>query len=97
MQGTQTPPAHVQLSLVEFMYLVFTRMPGEGYRRRIRSLLYLRVVFRARINSLVCCLFLSMTSVIKIPAPEHAIADADTPLPPPPHQKNKIKIKMSRD
>ena len=25
--------------LVEFMYLVFTRMPGESYRRRRRSLL----------------------------------------------------------
>ena len=23
--------------LVEFMYLVFTRMPGESYRRRLRS------------------------------------------------------------
>ena len=25
------------VSLVEFMYLVFTRMPGESYRRRLRS------------------------------------------------------------
>ena len=25
--------------LVEFMYLVFTRLPGESYRRRLRSLL----------------------------------------------------------
>ena len=25
--------------LVEFMYLVFTRMPGESYSRRLRSLL----------------------------------------------------------
>ena len=25
--------------LVEFMYLIFTRMPGESYRRRLRSLL----------------------------------------------------------
>ena len=24
---------------MEFMYLVFTRMPGESYRRRLRSLL----------------------------------------------------------
>ena len=41
--------------LVEFMYLVFTRMSGESYRRRLWSLL-LRLcdVFRARINSLVC-------------------------------------------
>ena len=41
--------------LVEFMYLVFTRMPGESYRRRLRSLLlYLCYVFRALINSPVC-------------------------------------------
>ena len=40
--------------LVEFMYLVFTRMPGESYRRRLRSLLlYLCTVFRALINSVV--------------------------------------------
>ena len=41
--------------LVELMYLVFTRMPGESYRRRLRSLLLsLRDVFRALINSLAC-------------------------------------------
>ena len=42
--------------LVEFMYLVFSHTPGErNYRRRLRSLLlYLRYVFRALINSLVC-------------------------------------------
>ena len=40
--------------LVEFMYFVFTRMPGESYRRRLRSLLYLCDVFRALINSLSC-------------------------------------------
>ena len=41
--------------LVEFMYLVFTRMPGESYCRRLWSLLlYLCYVFRALINSLVC-------------------------------------------
>ena len=39
---------------VEFMYLVFTRMPGENYCRRLRSLLYLCDVFRALINSIVC-------------------------------------------
>ena len=39
--------------LAEFMYLVFTRMPGESYRRRLRSLsLCLCCVFRALINSL---------------------------------------------
>ena len=31
--------------LVEFMYLVFTDMPGESYRRRLSSLLSLRDVF----------------------------------------------------
>ena len=37
------------------MYLVFTRMPGESYRRRLMSLLvYLCYVFWALINSLVC-------------------------------------------
>ena len=38
------------------MYLVGeTRMPGESYRRRLRSLLlYLCVVFRALVNPLVC-------------------------------------------
>ena len=37
------------------MYLVFTRKPGESYRRRLRSLLlYMCDVFRALINSLVC-------------------------------------------
>ena len=36
------------------MYLVFTRVPGETYLRRLRSLfLYLCYVFRALINSLV--------------------------------------------
>ena len=40
------------------MYLVFTRMPGESYRRRLRLLLlYLCDVFRLLINSLVCLFF----------------------------------------
>ena len=43
------------VSLVEFRYLVFTRMPGESYRRRLRSLLLcLCDVFRALINLTVC-------------------------------------------
>ena len=43
------------IPLVEFMYLVFTRMPCESYSRRLRSLLlYLCYVFGALINSLVC-------------------------------------------
>ena len=38
---------------VEFMFLVFTGMPGESYRRQLRSLLlYLCYVFRALINFL---------------------------------------------
>ena len=37
----------VDVPLAEFMYLVFTRMPGESYRWRLRSLLYLYYVFRA--------------------------------------------------
>ena len=41
--------------LAEFMYLLFTHMPGNSYRRRLRSLLlYLCYAFRALINSLVC-------------------------------------------
>ena len=40
---------------VEFMYLVFTCMPGKRYRRRLRSLLLsLCYVFRTLINSHVC-------------------------------------------
>ena len=42
--------------VVEFMYLVFTRMPVESYRRRLRSLLYLCYVFLVLINSFVCWL-----------------------------------------
>ena len=35
------------------MYLAFTRVPGESYRKRLKSLLlYLCDVFRALINSL---------------------------------------------
>jgi len=41
--------------LVEFMYLVFTRMPGESYRGQLRSLLLcLFDVFRVLMNSSVC-------------------------------------------
>ena len=41
--------------LVEFMYRVFTRMPGESYRRRLRSLLLcLCCMFGALINPFVC-------------------------------------------
>ena len=50
-RGTSSTEVH----LVEFMYLIFTCMPGESYRSRLRSLLvYLCYVFRTLINSLVC-------------------------------------------
>jgi len=46
--------AEARFPLVEFMYLVFMCVPGESYRRRLRSLLlYLPYVFGALINSLV--------------------------------------------
>ena len=32
-------------ALVEFMYLVFTRMPGESYHRQLGSLLSLCYIF----------------------------------------------------
>ena len=41
-----------KVPLVEFMYLVFTRMPGDIYCRSL--LLCLCDVFRALINSLMC-------------------------------------------
>ena len=47
--------------LVQFMYFVFPRMPGDSYRRRLRSWLCLRDVFRALINSLVCWKSMSLT------------------------------------
>ena len=54
-----------ELPLVEFMYLVFTRMPGESYRRRLRSLLLcLCDVFRALINS-PCVLILCKKHQLK--------------------------------
>ena len=44
---------------MEFMYLVFTRMPGESYRRRLRSgLFYLCYVFRT-LNYLLCVYIVS--------------------------------------
>ena len=30
--------SHLRIPLVKFMYFVFTRVPGESYRRRLRSL-----------------------------------------------------------
>ena len=47
---------HLAVPLVEFMWLVFTHMPGESYRRRLRSLLLCSrdVFLRVLINSIVC-------------------------------------------
>ena len=41
---------------MEFMHHVFTRMPGESYRKRLRflSLCLCDVFFQALINSFVC-------------------------------------------
>ena len=43
----QTNKKTEAVPLVEFMYLVFIRMSGESYRRRLRSSLYLWCIFRA--------------------------------------------------
>ena len=57
----ETPIAVVQLVYdtedvpwMEFVYLVFTCMPGKCYCRKFRSLLFWCDIFRALINSLVC-------------------------------------------
>ena len=51
----------------QFMYLVFTRMSGESYCRRLRSLLllYLCNVFRVLIKS-ACVLFLSLSVSLSV-------------------------------
>ena len=55
IEGHMGPPVLMNIPLVEFVYLAFTRMPGKCYRRRLGSLL-LRLCdgFRALINSLAC-------------------------------------------
>ena len=54
--------------LGEFMYVVFTRMPGESYRRRLRSLLCLCGVFRVlMINTLAFCLFVCLSVSVRLP------------------------------
>ena len=68
------------------MYLVFTRMPSESYRRRVRSLLLcLCDVFPALINSLVrrltscsrpCCS--SVMTVFERPLSTTAILESAT-------------------
>ena len=52
-------------SLLCTLYLL-TRMPGESYSRRLRSLLlYLCYVFRVLINSLVCWFLLLYNAVFR--------------------------------
>ena len=57
------------IPLGEFMYVVFTRMSGDSYRRRFRSLLLsLCGVFRVlMINTLVCCLFVCLSVSGRLP------------------------------
>ena len=51
--------------VLEFLYLVFTRMLGESYRRRLGSLLlHLCYVFRALSNAL-CVLILNSLDYVK--------------------------------
>ena len=42
------------LRMYKVEYFVFTHMPGESYRRWLRSLFYLYYIFQMLINSLVC-------------------------------------------
>ena len=66
----------MDVPLVEFMYLVFTRMPGESYCRRPGSLLlYLCCVFRVLfsvVNNLsamsnLMCLLLFVLFAVCVP------------------------------
>ena len=41
-------------SLLEFVYLAFTPMPGASYCRQFRSLLWWYGIFHSPVNSLVC-------------------------------------------
>ena len=47
-------PDTLRLQATKIIYLVFTRVPGKSYCRRLRSLLYLCCLFWALINPLVC-------------------------------------------
>ena len=61
MRKKEKSKKKADMPLVEFMYLVFTRMPGEIYRRRLRSFLFPCVTaFGALINSLACWFFSSL-------------------------------------
>ena len=51
--------------LVEFTYLVFTRMPGSNYRRRFRSLLLCPLLYLWRLSNAVTslCWFQTASSI----------------------------------
>ena len=74
-------------------YVVFTRMPGESYLRRLSSLLLcLGCVFRALIDSLVCWLillksFVALTHCKVLQGKQNGhlhFASDNTPPPPTP-------------
>ena len=50
--------------LVEFMYLVFIRMLGESYRRRLRSFLLYFVLHISSANQIPCLLILQPVSKV---------------------------------
>ena len=62
---------------MEFIYLVFTRMPGESNRGRLGSLaLYLCDVIRALINSLVFWLFCTSREKLVLRRPKFPLTTA---------------------
>ena len=64
--GKLPPPQTLKLPapVVEFMYFVFTRMPGESYRSRLRSLLScLCDVFRAFVLCQHMVLFIQHSAI----------------------------------
>ena len=59
---------------------VFTRMPGESYFRRLRSLLYLCYVFRALINPCELILFVGYLLTIEVRITHLVLVDLVTML-----------------
>ena len=65
---TYSEDEDVPLMYTEFVYLVFTRMPGESYCRRLRSLAFcLCYIFRALIYPLCVDSVLKVLLVINQP------------------------------
>ena len=66
----------------EFVYLAFTRMPDESYRRRFRSLLLcLCDVFRELINSLMYFIGTKENSSVKTQtSPRKSVLVADSSM-----------------